>query len=284
MELMVAGNIKLHTYRYPVPSHHAVKGIVFMWHGWNEHAGRSAHMAQAFAENGFVTLSLDFRGHGKSGGTRGYISDMDVLVSDAHAYIERARIVYPSDLPLFCYGCSMGGLISVMLAIRYPDLFRGVLLGAPAIKAADDFEPFWQKIALCLGGCMPRVEVKKVEAAIASKNPNANESFWNDALCFTGKIRLGTGAAFLHSFEFIRRNRQRMKTPFILIQGGCDKFVSADASQEFFDAMDKSMDKEYVYMENLWHDLIHEPEHQQVIDKFVSWLSARTQVTLQQQQ
>ena len=62
-----------------------------------------------------------------------YIEDFNTFVNDTIREIEEIKKAKP-DMPLILMGHSMGGLISVMTALKRPDLLKGCILSAPFLK------------------------------------------------------------------------------------------------------------------------------------------------------
>ena len=50
------------------------KAVVCLVHGLGEHVNRYNHIGEAFARAGYALQGFDLRGHGQSGGLRGYIA------------------------------------------------------------------------------------------------------------------------------------------------------------------------------------------------------------------
>ena len=61
-----------HTERAASPTGH-----VALLHGYAEHLGRHAEISRALTDAGYSTHLLDCRGHGQSGGKRGWIRPID---------------------------------------------------------------------------------------------------------------------------------------------------------------------------------------------------------------
>jgi feruloyl esterase len=74
-------------------------------------------------------------------------------------------------------GCSNGGRQALMVAQRYPDLFDGILAGAPALRWSAQFASFaWtqHRLRATPGGLIPRAKLKLIQdAAVASCDPAA---------------------------------------------------------------------------------------------------------------
>lgn len=104
-----------------------------MYHGLNSHIGHGAHIADALAQVGVITVGFDHRGFGNSQGVPGYIESLESHLYDSKFFAESMIKIYP-NLPVFAMGLSMGGMTCYYLSLRYPHLFKGVILMAPAIK------------------------------------------------------------------------------------------------------------------------------------------------------
>lgn len=102
-------NFKIKGYEYLCenPNH-----VVVLIHGIGEHAGRYERMAEFFNKEGIALISMDLRGHGKSGGVRGHAAPRTEILGDIDALISYAKRLYP-DIPLILYGHSMGGNITL---------------------------------------------------------------------------------------------------------------------------------------------------------------------------
>jgi pimeloyl-ACP methyl ester carboxylesterase len=93
--------------------------------------------AQYLAENGYIVLTYDFRGYGKSGGSRD-ISNIDKDLEAAIVFISQ----YDSE-KIFLMGASMGGTASLIVAAR--EYIDGVIsLSSPdemdSLSALDEVE------------------------------------------------------------------------------------------------------------------------------------------------
>jgi len=64
---------------------------VFVIHGYREHCGRYAHVANFLNEHQYSVFSYDHRGHGTSPGKRGHIERFDYLVDDLE--VDRKSVV-----------------------------------------------------------------------------------------------------------------------------------------------------------------------------------------------
>jgi alpha-beta hydrolase superfamily lysophospholipase len=111
------------------------RAAVCLVHGLGEHAGRYAHVAQAFADAGFGTLAFDLRGHGRTPGPRGHAPSFDVVMDDIGLLLEQAAQGFPAT-PRFLYGHSLGGSLVLNYALRRQPDVAGVVATSPGLRPA----------------------------------------------------------------------------------------------------------------------------------------------------
>jgi alpha-beta hydrolase superfamily lysophospholipase len=66
------------------------KGVVCLVHGLGEHSGRYAQWSELLNQCGYVVLTYDLRGHGKSAGKRGHVSSFDDYLKDTDLLLAEA--------------------------------------------------------------------------------------------------------------------------------------------------------------------------------------------------
>jgi len=120
----------------------APRGRVLVVHGLGEHGGRFDVLARALVARGYSVLAYDHRGHGKSEGRPGHVSDFRLFLEDMDM-VARAAAELPGPGGVFLYGHSMGALVTM----RYLQVFRpaapGVILSAPWLGTVTPI-PRWK--------------------------------------------------------------------------------------------------------------------------------------------
>ncbi|TCD10986.1 alpha/beta hydrolase [Oricola cellulosilytica] len=124
-----ATGASLNLYHEPTPG--TALGVIQINHGLAEHAGRYAKFAKRLAAASFHVYAQDHRGHGKTkapGARLGVFSNegdggTKVLddVASVHAHIADQH----AGLPVFIFGHSMGGLITMNYVLRNPSGLAG---------------------------------------------------------------------------------------------------------------------------------------------------------------
>lgn len=113
------------------------KGIIVFAHGMAEHSKRYFDVMYYFAQEGFVTIIHDHRGHGKSilkEEDYGYFYENGIngIVEDSVQVIRYVKKQYP-DLPLVLFGHSMGSLVVRNVLKQYDNEIDALIVcGSPS--------------------------------------------------------------------------------------------------------------------------------------------------------
>ena len=114
-------------------------GSVVIVHGFTESAEKYNEMCYWFLQMGYAVFALDQRGHGKSFRMSEDFALTDVehfydYVTDLHHFMEDIVIPSSGNLPLYLYGHSMGGAVSVLYLQDHPECFSKAILTGPMLK------------------------------------------------------------------------------------------------------------------------------------------------------
>lgn len=226
--------------------------VVFL-HGWGDHGARYLSLMQWLADRGVSCLAPDLVGHGVSPGPRARVHDFDVLIRDVRRLIENeARTARP-----VLWGHSMGGAVAAHVALRFPERVGGVVFDSGAL-AVNRRIPWWKRLASrALGAALPTLSVGRLkEAAHMTASPEGQQRYLDDALIWHGSIDAGTGRSLLLANEWIERNRDQMRVPFVALMGTEDPLVSLEGPRRLRQA--SSVPAEVIELDGLRHDLLSE--------------------------
>ena len=260
-------NISLHYDTYPCEN---PKATVLLIHGLGEHGGRYSHLCDFFNREGITVYTMDQRGHGKSGGKRGYVPEFQRLLQDLDAMLSLVRTENP-DKPLFLYGHSMGGCVVLSYLIQYkPDLAGAIVTGA-FIKLA--FEP--NPIVLIMGKLMNRIypsftQSNQVDPHLISRDKKVVTDYVNDPLVHT-KLSSALGIGLLEQGKSLSEYRGQITMPILLEHGTADKLTSPEGSKAF--AAHTSGDVTLKLWEGLYHEIHNEPEKKEVFQYTLNWIN-----------
>lgn len=243
---------------------------VILVHGYAEHADRYNYLGHELNHHGISLFGYDHRGHGKSEGRRAYIDSFTDYLEDLSIFHKSVD----NGTPLFIYGHSLGGLIVAQYVVDYQPACNGILLSAAALKVNEDLSPILQKMSGILGKLVPKMKTIKLESKMISKDQNVVRAYEEDPLVYTEGIPARTGAEILATTKRIQKSADSFSLPVLIMHGGADQLTEPAASKNFFTQC-ASTDKELQIYDGLYHEIINEPEKDEVIANFRSWILDR---------
>ncbi|XP_062193903.1 uncharacterized protein LOC133897264 isoform X2 [Phragmites australis] len=257
-----------------------VKGIVVLLHGLNEHSGRYNHFAKLLNDQGLKVYAMDWIGHGGSDGVHGYVSSLDHAVGDLKEFLEDVVLEENHGLPCFLFGHSTGGAI-VLKAALDPCVelhIEGVVLTSPAIHVQTS-HPIIKVVAPIFSMLAPKYRVSALHrrGPPVSRDPEALKMKYSDPLVYTGPIRVRTGNEILRISSYLQRNLSRVTVPFLVLHGTADTITDPRASQRLYQTS-MSTNKSIKLYDGYLHDLLFEPERDDIANDIIDWLSARLDV------
>ncbi|MPQ96401.1 alpha/beta fold hydrolase [Modestobacter sp. I12A-02628] len=247
-------------------------GVVVLVHGVHEHGGRYRHVAERLARSGYASYAADHPGHGRSAGARGDIGSMAAAVAGIEETVQLAGRRHP-DVPVFVYGHSLGGLVSVQYLTGSPDpRVRGAVLSAPALDTSAA-TPLQRRVGPALSRLLPRVGVVQLEAEAVSRDPEVVRAYRTDPLNHMGRLRARTGTEIMIAAAAAPERLRSLTMPLLVLHGSADRLMPTAASEVVRDAAGSAEVTLLVY-EGLYHEPHNEPEQERVLDDVVAWLDA----------
>ncbi|XP_043721079.1 monoacylglycerol lipase-like [Telopea speciosissima] len=256
-----------------------IKGVAIILHGLNEHSGRYSDFAKQLNVNGFKVYGMDWIGHGGSDGLHGYVHSLCYAVSDMKAFVEMVTAENPG-LPCFCFGHSTGAAI-VLKALLDPKIeavIEGVVLTSPALRVQTS-HPIFGMLAPIFSFLLPKYQFSAAnkKGMPVSRDPEALLVKYSDPLVYTGSIRIRTGSEILRITTYLQQNLRRISVPFLVLHGTADTVTDPEASQKLYEEA-SSTDKSIKLYEGFLHDLLFEPEREDIVKHIIDWLNSRVKV------
>ncbi|KAL1291082.1 hypothetical protein HN51_059624 [Arachis hypogaea] len=253
-----------------------LKGILVIIHGLNEHSGRYADFARQLTSCSFGVYAMDWIGHGGSDGLHGYVPSLDHVVADVGAFLEKIRSDNPG-VPCFLFGHSTGGAVVLKAASHYhiKAMVEGIILTSPALRVKPA-HPIVNAIAPMLSLLAPKYQFKGANkrGIPVSRDPAALLAKYSDPLVYTGPIRVRTGHEILRISSYLMRNFKSVTVPFFVLHGTADKVTDPLASQDLYN-MAASEFKDIKLYDGFLHDLLFEPEREEVAQDIITWMEKR---------
>ena len=246
-----------------------IKGAIVLVHGMGEHSGRYLHVAEELVKAGFLVVSYDNFGHGKTSGKRGHNPSFEALLSVVDTVIQKARELAPTQ-PVFLYGHSMGGNVVINYTLRKKHNLKGVIVTSPFLKLA--FQPPQWKMSLgkLLQKIAPSITLgNELDANHVSRDVIEVEKYLDDPLVHD-KISPNYSLTILETGEWAINNAQSLKTPMFIAHGTDDKIIACEGSSEFAEKTDLASLKLY---ENGYHELHNDLCKEELFKDIINWLN-----------
>lgn len=257
---------------------------VLFTHGLGEYSSRYGHVLEHLTSHGLEVFTYDVRGHGRSSGRRGDAPGFKVLLDDLALYIEmvqeRRRKSGWGDRPLFLYGHSMGGLITLsFLQTRRPNV-AGAIIASPWLRLA--FEPPRWKLLL---GRVARAiypglrQLTGLERHRLSRDPEFLQSLPDLDLAHQ-HISARLFYDILDECDRVFSSAGEKLPPLLLIHGQADPITSWTATSDFYELAGAD-DKTLKLYPEATHETHNDLDRQKVLDDITTWLEAHLSPPLQ---
>jgi alpha-beta hydrolase superfamily lysophospholipase len=243
--------------------------VVVISHGFGEHAGRYDHAAWRLTESGYRVVVPDHHGHGLSGGPRARV-DFATAVADLDALLDNPGINPPGST-VFMLGHSMGGAIALRYAIAHRERLKGLVLSSPLTIL--DATRATKILGSLLARVLPGAPTVKLDPALVSRDPDVVAAYRADPLVHHGAIPAVTAAAFVAHADTIMEDATEMRVPTLLLYGTADGLCPPKGSQRLARAIG-AVDRTTHAYEGLYHEILNEPEQDEILDTIVAWLDA----------
>lgn len=240
------------------------KGVIVMVHGAMEHHRRYGWLIEMWRKVGFQVIMGDLPGHGlTTRSRRGHIDSFDEYIDEVKEWVETA---YQFDLPVFLFGHSMGGLITIRLLQEEKLDLAGVILSSPCLDLVKKPGKILNTLSYLLNIVAPELRLDSgISVDIATRNKEVLEADRNDTL-YVDKISVRwyreLNTSMKLAFEELRKVND---VPMLVMQGGDDLIVNKLAVNEWFNHAPLS-EKRFKEWPNCYHEIFNEPERDEVFE------------------
>lgn len=231
-----------------IPETVPYKGIVQLVHGMSEYKERYEPFMAFLAEQGFVTVIHDHRGHGKSVRSKedlGYMygGGAEAILQDIHTVNRNIREKYP-ELPLILFGHSMGSLAVRAYAAKEDQCMDMLIVcGSPSNNPARAFGTLVAKAeklflgarhkcrlidALSFGSYAAKFKNEKSPHAWVCSDPEVYREYGESEMCgftFSDDGYLVLFELMKRAYDTKRWKCQNAKMPVLFVAGENDPCI-----------------------------------------------------------
>ena len=265
--------IAVHRFVPPVAE---VRGAIVSLHGIQSHAGWYRESSQRLAAAGWEVWSIDRRGSGVSGGSRGHAPHWERLVNDVVQMLNHVRTRNVAG-PVVLQGVSWGGKLAAAVARLHPRLIDALALVYPGIHAR--IRPsLRQRLLLGLAdvfGARRRPVLLPLEdAALFTNNLERQRFLREDPL----SLRTATTGFLIADRELTRLAQSAgpdLRVPTLLILAGRDRIIDTPAMRRYFESI-ATRDKTLVEFSEATHTLEFDACFEEFVKALRGWLGRQT--------
>ena len=245
---------------------HAVVVIV---HGAFEHSGRYEWLINRLNQHNISVVFGDLPGQGVSKGEKGYIDRFEQYFDTVLKWVERGK---QFNRPLFLFGHSMGGLITIRMMQIYKFDVQGVILSSPALGIANGLSKPLFYLSKILNKTFPTMQFPTgIESQMSTRNKDFHVRDEADPL-FLRKVSV----RWYHEFEkaIIDAHQdinEYPDIPTLLMQSGKDRLILPQDVKKWFDSL-PIKNKTFKLWEELYHELLNEPEREDVFKDVIEFI------------
>jgi alpha-beta hydrolase superfamily lysophospholipase len=249
------------------------KAVLAIMHGYADHVGRYMHVFGALAELGIGAVAIDFRGHGKTGGERGYCDRFTEFYDDADELyaLTKDRAKQAGGAPLFLFGHSFGGLVASRTAIATPREYKGVILSSPLFGLALEVPKVKELAGRVASMIYPKLGLPSGLKGNAMTHDEARAKAYDEDPLVFPKARARWFTEMTDAQAECFRRAGELALPLYMAFGTADPVNSFDAGKRFFDAAG-SKDKTFDPREGKFHELLNETDWKDLVEKYAKFV------------
>ncbi len=251
------------------------RGTVGLTHGYGEHSARYDHVAVALVRSGYNVMAIDVRGHGRSTGRRGFVRRYSRYADDL-AILKRRALHRFRDVPLFLFGHSNGGLITLCYALRKPDGVQGFVVTSPLCCVAVKVNPVKSALGRVTSRVVPTLSLPSgLDAAHLSHIEEVVDAYQRDPLVFDiANARWFTEME--QAFADLKSRADALDQPFLFLVAGDDRVVDSGTTEALFHRLG-SMDRELEVYPDLYHEILNERSWRTILQRIILWMERHRQ-------
>ena len=245
------------------------KAVINFIHGIGEHTDRYQEWMPFFVESGYAVFAIEYRGHGRSFGKRGYIKKYDDLLNDVETLLEQSLKVYPK-LPQFLYGHSLGGgMVTHYTLTRNPNI-KALVATSPWLLLTQE-PPAWQISAAKFARKFAPGLILK--STIKTEDITHNKEIvkaYNEDKMIHSKISIELFLSANNNGKWNIEHAKEMPVPFLLVHGADDKITNPKGSEAFYNNNPENTTLKI--WEGMYHELHNEPIRKEHAKYIINYL------------
>jgi acylglycerol lipase len=264
-------------YRYWPAEKNGNGHVVIVLHGIGYQSGPYQVIADGLNPSGIDVYGLDARGHGLSGGQRGYLGTPALVVEDVAAMVQFVKRQRPAA-KVFLMGDSMGSNYALAYAREHSGELAGLVLLAPAFYVDPSQFFHWESLRLMpyffLAHRRPVIDLLGKRLEESTRDPNFVAARRRDPLAYK-KVSFGYVLDIQRLiWNWRRQIAPRVRIPILMIKGERDRVVSQSDCLTFA-RISASPDKQLKMYPGVYHTTLWDPQTPEILHLAAEWIGQR---------
>lgn len=246
------------------------RGLLVILHGFGEHGGRYAPVAERLAAGGWTIVVPDLWAHGSSGGLRGDLADLDAVIHELRTLVEDVCLPASGHRAYAIYAHSFGGLLAIRWAVEDPGALARLVIQSPLIETAFHI-PTWKiSAAEMLAKLLPRFSFSmNIDVRALCRDAEVVRRYQADPAVHN-RMSARTYVSTVRTRDAILRDAARLQVPVLLLLGSDDQVISTQAAEAWLAHV--ACDKRTRVFPGAYHELHFEPMKDDVLEAVARWL------------
>lgn len=241
-------------------------------HGYAEHLGRYAALADALSSGGLEVWGVDLRGHGRSPGPRADVRRFGDFVEDVAGLSDRLQ-EERRGLPRAVLGHSMGATIALRFALEHAGSLDALVLSAPFLRPTRAPPSWLTGVAAGLARTLPQLPLQPFDAGQLARDPAVGQAYRSDPLTYSGWLKARMGHELVSSGAVLARQAPALDVPTLVLHGGADAIADPAASAELVRAASQCDVTLKTYPES-YHEVFNDLDRDRAVSDVLGWFDA----------
>jgi len=264
---------------WPVSTVNKPNAVILFVHGSGEHCQRYRHVARFFNKHQIPCVAYDLRGHGLSGGERGFTPHVDALLDDLECIIKYIRKELCLTMPLVIYAHGTGCVNCVAHILRRKEQkldCKAMILSTPSVclKKRPTHVLFYVSRAFANLSPHFRLPVDGNYSNEYTNDPDIVTAYRKDPLVHD-RWPAQTLCLFLEVGYLLETTVLEFPVPVMIQHGADDKITPIEVIRKWVGERVKGEDRTFKEWPKHYHELHNDLEREEVLDYALEWIKKR---------